>query len=51
MTETHEWSGGGRKLDIDNSDGGAGHVCCERMALLLTQECGNTDLPIGANNV
>jgi hypothetical protein len=39
MPQDREWFGGGRKLDVDNAAPSIDGVCCERMALQLTQRC------------
>jgi len=39
MTGSHEWFGGGRKLDIENAHPNSDATCCERMAIQLQQRC------------
>ena len=39
MSADRECFGGTRKLDVDNATPRTDDVCCERMALQLTQEC------------
>ena len=34
-----EWSGGRRKLDVDDAEPELGDVCCDRMRWQLSQKC------------
>jgi hypothetical protein len=39
VTGNHDWSGGTRKLDVENERPRTDDVCCERMASQLQQQC------------
>jgi hypothetical protein len=39
MSDSRQWFGGTRKLDVENGSPRTEDVCCERMALQLTQQC------------
>jgi hypothetical protein len=39
VTDSHDWFGGTRKLDVENTSPRTEDVCCERMAMQLKERC------------